>query len=131
MDVPRQITKLLRAGEPPPNLTDSMEARRRFSWAVAHAELDGLPGGRGLNRAHEAVDRHVVGARSGRVAIRWLGKGGERVDLRHGELAEHTARFAGALASMGVRPGDRVCALLGRMLETTLETTDKAGKEAP
>ena len=36
--------------------------------------LDGLPGGRGLNIAHEAVDRHAAGPRADHVALRWLGK---------------------------------------------------------
>lgn len=117
MQGPRQIKKLRRAEEPSPNVVDYMEARRRFSWAEARAELTGLPGGSGLNMAYEAVDRHAAGARRHHVAIRWLGKGGERVDVRYGELAELTARFAGALASLRIRPGDRVYSLLGRTPE--------------
>ena len=36
---------------PPPDLTDYERARKEFSWAKARSELDGLPGGAGLNIA--------------------------------------------------------------------------------
>jgi hypothetical protein len=45
--------------ETSPNLADYDQARADFTWEAARAELDGLPGGRGLNIAHEAVDRHA------------------------------------------------------------------------
>jgi acetyl-CoA synthetase len=86
-----------------------------FSWAAARAALDGLPGGRGLNIAHEAVDRHAAGARARHVAIRWLGRGGERRDLTYADLGDLTSRFANALHGLGVGAGDRVYALLGRV----------------
>jgi acetyl-CoA synthetase len=60
-----------------PNLDNYTRVRATFSWAGARAELDGLPGGRGLNIAHEAVDRHAAGPRRDRLALRWLGKSGE------------------------------------------------------
>ena len=44
-----------------PNLQDYEQARAAFSWDQARRELDGLPGGQGLNIAHEAVDRHAEG----------------------------------------------------------------------
>ena len=46
-----------------PNLSDYELIRDQFTWEAARALLDGLPGGRGLNIAHEAVDRHAGGAR--------------------------------------------------------------------
>ncbi len=64
-----------------PNLVDYERARASFSWAEARRELDGLPGGRGLNIAHEAVDRHAAGPRRDRIAVRWLGASGEVRDL--------------------------------------------------
>ncbi len=39
-------------------------ARASSRGREARADLDGLPGGRGLNIAHEAVDRHAAGARA-------------------------------------------------------------------
>ncbi len=100
-----------------PNLVDYAAARSAFDWAKARAMLDGLPGGRGLNIAHEAVDRHAQGPRAGRVALRWLGKSGARREFTYRELAVATSRFANALTGLGIGPGDRVFVLLGRLPE--------------
>ena len=59
------IPKSAAAWRVTPNLLDYDEERRRFSWDAARAALDGLPGGAGLNIAHEAVDRHAAGALAG------------------------------------------------------------------
>src|SRR3990167_3083559 len=90
-----------------PSLLDYERVRATFAWAQARAELDGLPGGRGLNIAHEAVDRHAAGARRDRVALRWLGKRGEVEDITYGRLSELTARFANVLRGLGGGPGGR------------------------
>jgi len=100
-----------------PNLADYDAERAQFSWEHARSELDGLPGGRGLNIAHEAVDRHAMGPRRDRAAIRWLGKDGARQDLSYADLRDLTSRFANVLQSLGVGKGDRVYALLGRVPE--------------
>ena len=47
-----------------PNLPDYERMVRDFSWDAARSQLDGLPGNRGLNIAHEAVDRHAEGHRA-------------------------------------------------------------------
>lgn len=57
-----------------PNLVDYDQTRTGFSWQAARGLLDGLPGGRGLNIAYEAVDRHVSGAKGVRVAFRWIAR---------------------------------------------------------
>ena len=88
-----------------------------FSWERARALLDGLPNGRGLNIAHEAVDRHATGERAATAALRWIGKTGERLDITYAELAERTARFANVLRTLGVEPGERVFVMLGRVPE--------------
>ncbi|MBI2014094.1 MAG: acetate--CoA ligase, partial [Candidatus Rokubacteria bacterium] len=76
-----------------PNLDDYARVRAAFSWQAARAELSGLPGGRGLNIAYEAVDRHAAGPRRDQVALRWLGKDGEVRDLTYGRLRTLTNRF--------------------------------------
>jgi len=100
-----------------PNLLDYERVRATFSWAEARRELAGLPGGRGLNIAHEAVDRHAAGARRDHLALRWLGKSGEVEDYTYGRLQDLTNRFANVLARLGVATGDRVYALTGRIPE--------------
>src|SRR5512144_887049 len=100
-----------------PNLGDYAEARAAFYWAMARRELDGLPGGLGLNIAHEAVDRHAAGPRAQHLALRWLGKRGQRRDYTYAELGALTSRFANVLAGLGIVKGDRVFALAGRIPE--------------
>src|SRR5512139_1226766 len=99
------------------NLADYEDVRRDFTWDRARAGLDGLPGGRGLNIAHEAVDRHATGERSGTVALRCLAKSGAVTELTYAQLKEETARFANVLRNLGIGPGDRVFSLLGRVPE--------------
>ena len=101
----------------PPSVVDRDSARQGFSWASAGSELDGLPGGAGLNIAHEAVDRHANGPEAGCVALRWLGRDGTRRDFSYAELRDLSNRFANALRALGVAPGDRVVSLLGRVPE--------------
>jgi acetyl-CoA synthetase len=100
-----------------PNLLDYGAVRATFDWRKARALLDGLPGGRGLNIAHEAVDRHAQGRLADRIALRWIGKAGERRELSYRDLAAATNRFANALMGLGIGPGDRVFTLLGRVPE--------------
>ncbi|QGG96622.1 acetate--CoA ligase [Actinomarinicola tropica] len=114
MSTIRQIEPDVHGG-PPPNLVDYDEGRERFSWEQARATLDGLPGGRGLNIAHEAVVRHVEHGRGDVVALRWRGRDGTARDITYRELDEESGRFANALAALGVEPGDVVVTLLGRV----------------
>jgi len=100
-----------------PNLIDYQRACADFSWRDARNQLDGLPGGRGLNIAHEAVDRHAAGDRRDRVALRWLSKDGARRDFTYADLREDTNRFANVLHTLGVGKGDAVAVLAGRIPE--------------
>jgi len=99
------------------NLGDYAEAAAGFSWDQARGLLEGLPGGRGLNIAHEAVDRHSRGERADKTALLWLGKKGERVTYTYRDLAEATSRFANLLKRLGIGPGDHVFVMLGRVPE--------------
>lgn len=99
-----------------PNLVDYDAARAAFSWDGARAALDGLPGGAGLNIAHECVDRHCAGG-GDRVAIRWLDRGGRPHDYSYTRLRGLSDRFANVLEALGVGEGDLVCTLLGRVPE--------------
>ncbi len=102
-----------------PNLVDYDAARQAFDWAAARALLDGLPQG-GLNIAHEAVDRHATGARSGHEALRWIGRRGQRRSFTWTELRAATNRVANALRGLGLQEGERVFVLAGRVPELYL-----------
>jgi acetyl-CoA synthetase len=102
---------------PPPNLASYDAACRDFSWEAARRELSGLPGGRGLNIAHEAVDRHAGGEAGRRLALRFVGRQGGIRDLSYRELAAATGRFANLLGGLGVCAGDRVFVLADRVPE--------------
>jgi acetyl-CoA synthetase len=60
----------------PPNLVNYEETYQTFAWEAVQRAVAGLPGGNGLNLAHEAVDRHAEGARRNQVALRWLARDG-------------------------------------------------------
>jgi acetyl-CoA synthetase len=98
-----------------PNLRDYTAECARFSWQDALAALDGLPGGRGLNIAHEAVDRHAHGEAGQRVALQWLPRRGSPRQIRYAELREQSNRFANALGALRVGAGERVFVLLPRI----------------
>ena len=110
-----RISKSGSARRQPPRMPSYETARRQFSWAEGRAALDGLPEGRGLNIAHEAVDRHAEGPAGGRIALRWLGKDGARREFSYAELAALSNRFANVLRDLGVGKGDTVFSLLGRV----------------
>lgn len=116
MPVTGQIVKQPGALVLRPNLLDHAATCRTFHWDEASRGLDGLPA-RGLNIAHEAIDRHVFHGRSRRTAICWLGKSGERREISCGDLAAATNRFANALHALSVAPGVRVFVLMGRLPE--------------
>ncbi|HZT07522.1 MAG TPA: acetate--CoA ligase [Chloroflexota bacterium] len=86
-----------------------------FTWDAVRGGLSGLPGGMGLNIAHEAVDRHASGPRASQVAIRWVARDGRVEDFTYADLRRLTNRFANVLSKLGVARGDRVYTLCGRI----------------
>ena len=99
------------------NLADYARTCKEFTWLSARRLLDGLPGGRGLNIAYEAVDRHADGPRADRDAVRWIGRNGMRRNFTYRDLKSATNQFANALRNLGVREGDGVFVLSGRIPE--------------
>lgn len=100
-----------------PNLADYEETARCFTWDAARSLLDGLPNDRGLNIAHEAVDRHAAGPRADRHALRWIGRDGSQRNFTYRDLKAATNRFANALRSLGIGEGHTVFVLAGRIPE--------------
>ncbi|MBW2214469.1 MAG: acetate--CoA ligase [Deltaproteobacteria bacterium] len=112
-----RIEKRPRRSQTAPRMTDYDQERASFSWEVARAELAGLPGGRGLNIAYEAIGRHVADGHGDQTAIIWLGKKGGRVQITYAEVDSLTNQFAQVLAKLGIEAGDRVYSLAGRIPE--------------
>jgi len=108
------IRKQAAGGRPLPNLGDYTSVRAAFTWEAVRAEL-AMRGG--LNIAYHALDRHVAEGRGDKLALRWLGKNGERRDITYGELLVLSNRFANMLRDLGIGPGERVFSLLGRIPE--------------
>ncbi len=100
-----------------PNLGDYEQALASFSWDEARKLLDGLPGGKGLNIAHEAIDRHAAGPRAAHIALRWLGRDGSRREFTFADLRNLTNRFANVLGNLGIGKGEQVFVLCGRIPE--------------
>ncbi len=87
--------------------------------AVTGSLADGFeyfPGATG-NVSVNCIDRHAR-TDPDRVAIRWLGEDGTERSWTYGEFLEETARFAQALADLGVERGEVVCIFLPNLLET-------------
>jgi acetyl-CoA synthetase len=100
-----------------PNLLDYEKVCASFSWDDMRRELEGLPAGRGLNIAHEAVDRHAAGPLRDKIAMRWLGSDSQVRDFTYADLKRQTNRFANILRNLGLGKGDTVCVLAGRIPE--------------
>ncbi len=100
-----------------PNLANYEDVRASFSWDEARRELTGLPDGKGLNIAYEAIDRHASGPRRDHTALRWISRDGAIRDFSYDDMRRLTNRFANALRGLGVGKGDRVYVLAGRIPE--------------
>ncbi|MGE5718528.1 MAG: AMP-binding protein, partial [Nocardioidaceae bacterium] len=98
-------------------MTTGTQARSTDAWAEARSQLDGLPAGRGLNIAHEAVDRHVLHGAGGTTALRLVAVDETVTEVTYADLAGLTAAFANALDTLEVRRGEVVFSLLGRDLD--------------
>jgi acetyl-CoA synthetase len=85
-------------------------------WAAAREALSGLPGD-GLNIAQEAAVRHVEEGNGERVAVRHIAADGVVTEVTYAELEAQSARFAVALARLGVAPGEPVAWIGGRRPE--------------
>src|SRR5271157_5821304 len=108
------IGKQTTGGSLLPNLRNYNAVREAFTWKAVRAEL-AMPGG--LNIAYHALDRHVAEGYGNRLALRWLGKNGEKRDITYCELLVLSCRFANLLRELGVGKDERVFSLLGRVPE--------------
>lgn len=119
IDAPTMLPTIRKRDLPPlraPYMPDYAAERARFEWARARAAMAGLAGG-GLNMGYEARDRHVAEGRGREPAVCFVDRQGGRSVFTFEALQRASNRCAHALASLGVRRGDRVFSLLGRSPE--------------
>ncbi|MDP2449433.1 MULTISPECIES: acetate--CoA ligase [Burkholderiales] len=114
MERPEVIRKTARDLRVPPNLSSYDAECRDFSWDAARRALQGLPDG-GLNIGFEAVDRHATGSLRDHIALRFVARNTPPLDLRYGDLARQTNRFANVLQGLGVGKGDHLFVMAGRI----------------
>jgi len=100
-----------------PNLSSYDEVYQHFDWQEEQKNLDGLPNGKGLNIAHEAVDRFVSGGKGELLALRFIRKNDQREDFTYHDLKDLSAKFSNVLNRLGILEGERVFSLLGRVSE--------------
>ena len=100
-----------------PHLLDYEKIRYSFSWDNVTSELSGLPDRKGLNIAHEAVDRQAESHLKDTVALRFIRKDHSFSDYTYSDLKQQTSKFANVLKKLGVQKGERIFALTGRIPE--------------
>ncbi|MFC0775051.1 acetate--CoA ligase [Terrimonas alba] len=100
-----------------PNLADYDTIVNSFNWGSARKGLDGLPGKKGLNIAYEAVERHAKGKLSNNIALRCIQKDKTSKNFTYNELNKLSSRFANLLTTLGVKKGEPVFVLAGRIPE--------------
>ena len=86
------------------NIGDYARTRASFDWETPEK----------FNFGRDVVDRW---AEEDRPAMLWLGTGGEERHLTFGDFSRLSNRFANAARELGVRKGDRVMVLLGKVPE--------------
>jgi acetyl-CoA synthetase len=99
------------------HLLDYEEVKASFSWKETALELGGLPDGKGLNIAHEAITRHSQTHLKDTVALRFIRKDRSFHDFTYSELQKQTSKFANVLTNLGIQKGERVFSLMGRIPE--------------
>ncbi len=117
-----------------PNVTNYDSLVQSFSWDYEKKQLSGLPGGKGLNIAYEAVDRHADSKLRNHIALRWIRKDRSAKDFTYHDLQELSNRFANVLTLLGVKKGEAVYALMERIPElyiTALGTLKKTAVFCP
>lgn len=116
--------------KPLPNLKDYEAVYASFNWDVERKNLSGLPDGKGLNIAHEAIDRHANSSLKNTVALCWIQKDRSIRDFSYSDLQRLTSRFANVLGELGIKKGDTVFSFLGRVPELYISALGSLKKTA-
>ncbi len=99
------------------NLANYKQELTSFSWKQVAGELDQIPGGKGINIAYEAVDRHAMGKLKDTIALRFIRKDKSIEEFTYSELKVLTSKFANVLKKLNLKKGDCVFSLSARIPE--------------
>ncbi len=80
------------------------EPTRTLEWNLPHAKW--FTGGK-LNVSHNCLDRHLE-KNGNKPALLWEAEDGSQLQFTYAELHQRVCKFANALKSIGVNPGDCV-----------------------
>lgn len=99
------------------HLSNYEKVKAAYLWENVAQELSGLPEGKGLNIAHEAIDRHALTNQKNTIALRFIRKNSSFQDFTYSELKVQTSKFANILQQLGIQKGERIFSLAGRIPE--------------
>lgn len=99
------------------HLSNYEKVKSSFLWENVAKELSGLPQGRGLNIAHEAIDKHTLTNQKNSIALRFIKKDSNFQDFTYSELKVQTSKFANVLQNLGIQKGECIFSLAGRIPE--------------
>lgn len=111
------IKKTIKNARLLPNMQDYHSYYSSFDWEKALKELTGLPHKKGINIAHEAIDRHTQQGKANKIALRFIGKSNDINDLTFQNLKDLSNQFANVLHKLGIGKDDRVFTLTSRIPE--------------
>lgn len=109
------IAKNPRVFKIPPNLPDYDLAVKVFSAKKASEEIDFKDGK--LNAAYNAIERNALDWRKNKIALYWIGAGGEKAEYTFSQLNDFSNQFANLLHKLNIQQGDRVFFFLSRVPE--------------
>lgn len=95
------------------NIPNYKYARKHFDWQQFESTI--IQNKSAINMAYLAVDTHVEQGFGDQIAIRWLSKKAGTVDINYQSLCDQTNQFANVLKSLGIKKGDRIFGLAGRV----------------
>ncbi|MGB3187288.1 MAG: acetate--CoA ligase [Ornithinimicrobium sp.] len=73
-----------------------------------------------LNACVNCVDRHVEAGNGERIALHFVGEGGDTEDITYAQMHDRVQRAANALVDLGVQAGDRVAIYLPMVPEAAV-----------
>jgi acetoacetyl-CoA synthetase len=95
-----------------------VKSSRRWDVVLEHGER--MPGAQWFRGARLNFAENLLRHADPRPALVWRGEDGARREFSHAELYREVARLAGALKSLGVKPGHRVAGFLPNCPEAVI-----------